>query len=108
MVLTVRVVSSDHVNEYCALSMDEEKNPKLWMCYAGGVGFGGYAGYGGYDRKIRMFEFDMNEGRITTWKRVEHGDPEALQARIDEQIVVEEGKAYFVPPPPEEEKKEGQ
>ncbi|KAL8282951.1 hypothetical protein RB597_010368 [Gaeumannomyces tritici] len=98
----------DHVNEYCTLSMDEEKNPKLWMCYAGGVGFGGYAGYGGYDRKIRMFEFDMNEGRITTWKRVEHGDAEALKARIDEQIVVEEGKAYYVPPPPEEENKEGQ
>lgn len=58
------------------------------MCYAGGVGFGGYAGYGGYHRRIRVFEVDTNEARITTWKRVEWGD---TSKRIDEQITVEAG-----------------
>jgi 3',5'-cyclic AMP phosphodiesterase CpdA len=79
----------DHVNEYCGLSMKEEK-PALWMCYGGATGFGGYAGYGGYDRKIRIFDFDMNEARITTWKRVEWG--ENVDKRIDELIIVDAGR----------------
>ncbi|KFG81937.1 putative phosphoesterase, partial [Metarhizium anisopliae] len=54
----------DHCNDYCLLSLqnvtrhdakphpDQQpppqiQKPALWMCYAGGVGFGGYAGYGG-------------------------------------------------------------
>ncbi|GKT48924.1 phosphatase DCR2 [Colletotrichum spaethianum] len=78
----------DHVNDYCSLSLDSEKKPALWMCYAGGAGFGGYAGYGGYHRRIRVFEVDTNEARITTWKRVEWGDTEK---RIDEQMIVEAG-----------------
>lgn len=89
----------DHVNDYCALSMNEQE-PKMWMCYAGNVGFGGYAGYGGYDRRIRMYEFDMNEGRITTWKRLENAeDKSLLKQRIDEQLAVDAGKAH---PPPED------
>lgn len=81
---------SDHVNEYCALSTDEKsKEPKLWMCYAGGAGFGGYGGYGGYHRRVRVFDIDMNTARITTWKRVEYGD---LNKRIDEQIIVDDGR----------------
>lgn len=79
---------SDHVNDYCSLSLDSQQKPALWMCYAGGVGFGGYAGYGGYHRRIRVFEVDTNEARITTWKRVEWGD---TSKRIDEQIIVEAG-----------------
>ena len=59
------------------------------MCYAGGAGFGGYGGYGGYHRRVRFFDIDMNEGRITTYKRVEYGDTEK---RIDEQIIVENSK----------------
>ena len=46
------------------------RQPELWMCYGGGAGFGGYGGYGGYHRRIRFFEFDTNEARITTYKRV--------------------------------------
>lgn len=66
----------------------------MWMCYAGGVGFGGYAGYGGYIRRLRLFEVDANEARIRTWKRVEYGNTDQ---RIDEQIIVDGGKP--VPPP---------
>jgi len=68
------------------------------MCYAGGAGFGGYGGYGGFLRKIRIFEFDMNEARITTWKRVEYGDEK--ERKIDTQILVDAG--HPSPPPPEE------
>lgn len=80
---------SDHANEYCALSRQENDLPALWMCYAGGSGFGGYGGYGGYHRRVRFFEIDVNEGRILTYKRVEYGD---VKKRIDEQIIVESGK----------------
>jgi hypothetical protein len=76
------------VNEYCGLSMNDDR-PALWMCYGGGTGFGGYAGYGGFHRKIRIFDFDMNEGRITTWKRVEYGD---TNRRLDELIIVDAGR----------------
>ncbi|TEA14244.1 Phosphatase DCR2 [Colletotrichum sidae] len=79
----------DHVNDYCSLSLDDESKPALWMCYAGGVGFGGYAGYGGYHRRIRVFEVDTNQARINTWKRVEWGD---TGKRIDEQMIVDEGR----------------
>ncbi|KAH8888840.1 calcineurin-like phosphoesterase [Thozetella sp. PMI_491] len=95
----------DHVNEFCAISMSDEeevetRRPELWMCYAGATGFGGYAGYGGFYRKIRMFEFDMNDARITTWKRVEWGENDETSQRIDEQIIVDAGKPVPPPPPP--------
>lgn len=81
---------SDHANEYCALSANPDtKKPELWMCYAGGSGFGGYGGYGGFHRKIRIFDLDLNDGRITTWKRVEYGE---TKQKIDEQIIVDAGK----------------
>ncbi|TPX08748.1 uncharacterized protein E0L32_009810 [Thyridium curvatum] len=81
----------DHANEYCAMSMNTEKQlPALWMCYAGGVGFGGYGGYGGFVRRLRVFDFDFNEARITTWKRVEYGDE--VGKKVDEQIIVDAGK----------------
>ena len=82
------------MNEYCALSPDASSDPALWMCYAGGSGFGGYGGYGGYHRRIRFFEVDMNEATITTYKKLEFGD---LDKRVNEQIIVERGKA--APPP---------
>ena len=63
------------------------------MCYGGVAGFGGYGGYGGYHRRVRFFEVDMNEARITTYKRIEYGTPAQLAERIDEQIIVEGGKA---------------
>lgn len=78
----------DHANEYCSLSSQDDR-PALWMCYAGGAGFGGYGGYGGYHRRMRFFEVDMNEARITTYKRVEYGD---VEKRIDEQIIVDGGR----------------
>jgi hypothetical protein len=68
--------------------MNEDK-PALWMCYGGATGFGGYAGYGGFHRKIRIFDFDMNEGRIRTWKRVEYGETDK---RLDEMIIVDAGR----------------
>ncbi|KAK4226868.1 Metallo-dependent phosphatase-like protein [Podospora fimiseda] len=84
----------DHVNEYCGLSKDPETDkPLLWMCYAGGTGFGGYAGYGGFHRKIRIFDFNMNEARITTWKRVEWG--EDVNKRVEELIIVDGGKTVL-------------
>lgn len=83
---------SDHVNEYCGLSYDEQEKPALWMCYGGGTGFGGYGGYGGYVRKIRLFDFDMSEGRLTTWKRVEWGPDDEMDKRLDEQIIVDSGR----------------
>ncbi|KAL8763116.1 MAG: hypothetical protein Q9184_001009 [Pyrenodesmia sp. 2 TL-2023] len=90
----------DHVNDYCALSRSEgsedikDRNPELWMCYAGGAGFGGYGGYGhviegGYHRRVRLFEFEMDEARIRTWKRLEYGDTEK---KVDEMLIVEGGK----------------
>lgn len=90
---------SDHCNDYCSLSLSgegENKTPALWMCYAGGSGFGGYGGYGGYHRRLRLFEVDTNEARIKTWKRLEYGD---TAARIDEQIIVDGGKPQPKPNP---------
>lgn len=71
------------------LTTPKPKNDKLWLCYGGGVGFGGYGGYNGYVRRIRLFEFDANEGKISTWKRVESGD---TGKRHDEQTIVEGGQ----------------
>lgn len=86
--------SSDHANEYCMLSTDgEKKKPQLWMCYGGGAGFGGYGGYGEFVRRMRFFDLDMNEARITTYKRLEYGD---TKSRIDEQIIVDAGRV--IPP----------
>jgi hypothetical protein len=70
--------------------MTEDNKPALWMCYAGATGFGGYAGYGGFHRKIRMFDFDMNSGRITTWKRVEFG--ENVDQRLEQLVMVDGGR----------------
>ncbi|CAJ2507939.1 Uu.00g091250.m01.CDS01 [Anthostomella pinea] len=87
----------DHANEYCMLSTDEEKQrPELWMCYAGGAGFGGYGNYEGFVRTVRFFDIDMNEARIQTYKRLEYGDTEK---RIDLQIIVDGG---HVQPPMED------
>ncbi|KAI2621765.1 calcineurin-like phosphoesterase [Hypoxylon sp. NC1633] len=86
----------DHANEYCMLSSNKEtKRPELWMCYGGGGGFGGYGGYGGYVRRARFFDIDMNEARITTYKRLEYGD---TTSHIDPQIIVDGGSVL----PPKE------
>ncbi|PWY80680.1 Metallo-dependent phosphatase [Aspergillus heteromorphus CBS 117.55] len=78
----------DHVNDYCMLNKDHEKKPSLWMCYGGGAGFGGYGGYGGYVRRVRFYDFDMNPGRVVTYKRLEYGDTES---RIDEMMIIDGG-----------------
>ncbi|KAK4157503.1 Metallo-dependent phosphatase-like protein [Chaetomidium leptoderma] len=80
----------DHVNEHCGLSPTEDGLPALWMCHAGAAGFGGYAGYGGFHRKIRVFDFDMNEARIRTWKRVEYGPD--VDRKIEELMIVDRGR----------------
>jgi len=93
----------DHANDYCAVEShsdpdallkdgDEGMKGKMWLCYAGGSGFGGYGGYGGYRRRVRVWDFDMNEGRVETWKRVEGGDKEQGNGRVDVKIVVEGGR----------------
>lgn len=96
----------DHANDYCLLSehpdlpekREEEpevpkhkpvKNDKIWLCYGGGVGFGGYGGWNGYVRRVRFFELDANDARIKTWKRLEYGD---ITKRIDEQVIVDAGR----------------
>ncbi|KAF2756390.1 Metallo-dependent phosphatase [Pseudovirgaria hyperparasitica] len=89
--ISVLSCGHDHANEYCAISHDQERNPQLWMCYAGGSGFGGYGGYDGYIRRVRVFEIDTADARITTWKRVEY--PTGSEERIDEQTIVNAGKA---------------
>ncbi|KEY68163.1 hypothetical protein S7711_07254 [Stachybotrys chartarum IBT 7711] len=88
----------DHANDYCALSTqndekEKDPTPALWMCYAGGAGFGGYAGYGGVHRRVRVFEIDTNDARITTWKRLEYGD---IESQIDKQIIVDGGKPIAI------------
>ena len=42
----------------------------LW----GRGGVRGYGGYGGYRRRVRVWDFDLNQGRLETWKRVEGGE----------------------------------
>lgn len=71
------------------LEVNDKEQPALWMCYGGGTGFGGYAGYGGFHRKIRMFDFDMNQASITTWKRTEYGETDK---RLEELILVDAGR----------------
>ncbi|EAW10698.1 metallophosphoesterase family protein [Aspergillus clavatus NRRL 1] len=78
----------DHVNDYCMLNKDKNEKPSLWMCYGGGAGFGGYGGYGGYVRRIRFFDFDMNPGRVVTYKRLEYGE---VEAKIDEMMIIDGG-----------------
>jgi hypothetical protein len=88
----VKFVSAghDHANDFCALSKDATTgDPELWMCHAGGSGFGGYGGYFGFHRRLRVFEVDTNQARISTWKRLEYGD---LEKRLDEQILVDSGR----------------
>jgi len=79
----------DHANDYC---LADDVSPKIWMCYAGGSGFGGYGGYGGYHRRVRIFEVDAPAARIKTWKRLEYGDVGPL----DLQTIVEGGKVVFL------------
>jgi hypothetical protein len=79
----------DHANDYCALSKEEDQ-PKLWMCFGGGAGFGGYGGYGGYHRRVRVFEVDMNQATISTHKRVEWGE---TGKKLDHQVIVANGRA---------------
>jgi hypothetical protein len=80
----------DHANDYCALSTNKETGDgDLWMCYAGGSGFGGYGGYNGYHRRVRVFEIDTNKAQISTWKRLEYPD---TKQRLDEQVIVDEGR----------------
>ncbi|MCJ1409132.1 hypothetical protein MMC19_003210 [Ptychographa xylographoides] len=88
----------DHANDYCTLEPHSEPQKvagtthagnRLWMCYGGGAGFGGYGGYGGYRRRVRVWDFDMNEARVETWKRIEGLED---GGRIDIMAVVEGGR----------------
>ena len=89
MLRSTYVLCSDHVNDYCLPANGKENKPAIWMCYGGGSGFGGYGGYYGYTRRLRFFDIDMNEARISTYKRLEWGD---TKSKIDEQIIVDGGK----------------
>lgn len=80
--IAVVTAGHDHANDYCLF------DDGVWLCYAGGSGFGGYGGYGGYHRRVRLFEVDANNARVKTWKRLEWED----RGPFDEQIVVDQGK----------------
>ncbi|CAD6636322.1 CEI_1a_G0037640.mRNA.1.CDS.1 [Saccharomyces cerevisiae] len=75
--LSVDVVSCghDHCNDYCL--RDDSTPNKIWLCYGGGGGEGGYAGYGGTERRIRIYEINVNENNIHTWKRL-NGSPKEI------------------------------
>lgn len=111
----VSVVSCghDHVNSHCILSRHtspnpatpdsashplahstSKKDPALWMCYAGGSGFGGYGGgnWGSYHRRVRVFEFDTQDGKVTTWKRLECCGAD-MEEKKDMGVIVHYGKA---------------
>lgn len=89
----------DHANDFCGL-LPQHKNEKLrqhggdtpplgpWLCYGGGSGFGGYGSYDGkrYYRRTRVWELDLKDGGIKTWKRVEYA-----QERVDELALVDWG-----------------
>lgn len=82
-------VGHDHANDYCLLdTQNAETNSenKLWLCYGGGAGEGGYGGYN-YIRRVRVFEFDTNNGEIETWKRTQH-EPDVA---IDHQTLTSGG-----------------
>lgn len=97
----------DHVNDYCAINpspthssstmagAEHEQHRKSglgpWMCYAGGSGFGGYAGYGGFHRRVRVWEFDANAGRLMTWTRLECCTKEERAEKHREVKLVEGG-----------------
>lgn len=70
------------------LDKNQNGKPSLWMCYGGGAGLGGYGGYGGYVRRVRFFDFDMNSGRVVTYKRLEWGE---VKSRVDEMMIVDGG-----------------
>lgn len=91
----------DHVNDFCALlprktqqDGDKAPQPRLWLCYGGGSGFGGYCSYGGmrFHRRTRVWELDTSTGSLKTWKRVEYATD-----RVDELVLVECG-AVVDPP----------
>ena len=81
----VHVVSRGHdrANDYCMFDKQG-----IWMCYAGGSGFGGYGGYNKYNRRVRLFEIEAPLGSIQTWKRLEWED----SGPVDVQTIVEAGK----------------
>lgn len=80
----------DHVNDYCMLEKNQNKSPALWMCYAGGSGFGGYAGYNNFIRRVRFFDIDMNSAQIITYTRPEY--PDTSMQRDGETMIVDGGK----------------
>lgn len=104
----------DHVNDFCALlppqtnqQNNSGKPPRpqqpgggLWLCYAGGSGFGGYSSYDGkrFHRRMRVWELDTSSGSLKTWKRVEYAAD-----RIDEMVLVEGGAVVDITRGPEDE-----
>ncbi|VVT56568.1 uncharacterized protein SAPINGB_P005155 [Magnusiomyces paraingens] len=93
--VSVVSVGHDHVNDYCMFhDKTAEEGPlnhdtAMWLCFGGATGEGGYGGYGGYERRVRLFEIDTQAATISSWKLLhEHPD-----ARVDEQVLVRDGKA---------------
>lgn len=99
--VSVVSIGHDHVNDYCMFhnkGKDEklkenqsDEETALWLCYGGGVGEGGYGGYGGYERRVRLFDIDTKAAVIKSYKLL-HEDP---TVRLDEQILVKDGKAVY-------------
>lgn len=92
MGVSVASVGHDHCNDYCL--KDNHKESKMdhdmWLCYGGAAGEGGYGGYGGTPRRMRVFNIDTGRNRVSSWKWVEG---EIDKGKIDEQVLVDGGKA---------------
>jgi hypothetical protein len=62
----------DHVNDFCASLKSEDDGAPYgpWLCYGVGSGFGGYGSHGGkrYHRRMRVWELNVADGSIKTWK----------------------------------------
>lgn len=90
--ILVASVGHDHCNDYCLRDTFQEHT--AWLCFGGGAGEGGYGGYGGTQRRMRVFQLNLVQGTVKTWKRGEN-DPSVA---FDEQLVVAMGHAGDAPP----------
>lgn len=99
--VSVVSVGHDHANDYCQLEQwetndEDPQNDNIWLCYGGGTGEGGYGGYtdnegNDYERRVRIYEYDMNGPYIETWHRVQNHDEIVNKAKL-----VTSGKASYV------------
>ncbi|KAH3672751.1 hypothetical protein WICMUC_004157 [Wickerhamomyces mucosus] len=87
--ISIVTVGHDHCNDYCVLdSKNDNSNDKIWLCYGGAMGEGGYGGYGGTTRRLRIFNVDLEEMSVQSYKRLETSPEKSF----DHQILVTKGE----------------